>query len=335
VNVPRPCILGVALFAMTACGEADPAMMEADTATGDASGADSAVRPADAGGGDATRDADSTGPDAGPEPDAGGAADTAPVLDGGAGGGVGCAGACLFETSYTIGEGWTRDLMQHGDGCGAGFASIQAGVSNGGAWHGVACDEVTVAANFPGGAGGRGFRHYRDEGTNRNGGGMGISLPSTAREIWYSFRMRNAPGFQFEGGGNPHYTKDLYWRSGGYLVVGHQGGGFGFHVSGHDNYPGAISWNALYGGATADDSWHCLDYYHDMGSGTARVWIDGMLVLDSTSIDYSGFEDFDGFLLGSNQSFVSGGNFYTDYDDLRIDTGLVPGSRLGCRGSGG
>jgi len=256
---------------------------------------------------------------------------------GGPGGGVGCIGTCLFDSSFTTAEGWTSDTQQFGSGCGSGFSGIQQGIGNNGAWHtgDGSCDAVAIAANYSGGAGGRGFRHYRGDGTNNNGGGMSIDLPSQVTEIWYSLWIRFSSGFEWVNG-KPNYTKDLYWHTGnGYLVAGHQGGGWGFDVGGHDNYGGSADWMTLYAGGTADGSWHCLDYYHDIASSTARVWVDGVNTLDSSSINYSGFGSFGYFQLGENQALVSGGDYYTDYDDVRIDTGLPVGSRLGCPGGGG
>lgn len=251
--------------------------------------------------------------------------------------GVGCVGACLFETSFTTAQGWTSDTQQFGTGCGSGFSGIQPGVGNNGAWTTASgsCDEVTTAANYPGGAGGRGFRHYRGNGSDNNGGGMMITLPTGMTEVWYSLRIRFSSGFQWVGG-TPHYTKDLYWHtSSGYLVAGHQGGGWGFDVGGHDNYGGTENWTTLYSSGTADGLWHCLDFYHNIANSTARVWVDGVKVLDKSGVNYTGFSTFTHFQLGENQAIVNGGDYYTDYDDLRIDTGLPAGSRLGCPGSGG
>jgi hypothetical protein len=330
--------LGFLLAASAACGDDDAMVVEDASTPRDGGAVADSGRRADGGARtDAGRDGGSAS-DSGTSVDAG-SGDAAMTGDGGtsSGSGVGCSGACLFETSFTTAEGWTSDETQFGMGCGSGLGGIQTGVSNAGAWRTSAgsCDEVVSAANFPGGAGGRGFRHYRGDGTNNNGGGVNITLPSRVTEIWYSLRIRFSSGFEWSGGGNPNYTKDLYWHSGGFLIAGHQGGGFGFHVGGHDNYGGSVDWTSLYGGATADGTWHCLDYYHDIGSATARVWLDGALVFESTSVNYSGFVDFDYFALGENQAVVSGGDYSTDYDDLRFDTGLPPGSRLGCPRSGG
>jgi hypothetical protein len=66
-------------------------------------------------------------------------------------------------------------------------------------------DQITLAANNPAGGGGRGFRHWRGDGVNVNGGGISINFPGSYSEMWMRFYMRYQAGFQFS---QLYYTKD-------------------------------------------------------------------------------------------------------------------------------
>ena len=51
-------------------------------------------------------------------------------------------------------------------------------------------DRIIAEANYPGGGGGKGFRHYRCDGANCGGGGFMIDLPTGYTELWARFYMR-------------------------------------------------------------------------------------------------------------------------------------------------
>lgn len=265
------------------------------------------------------------------------AVDYAPTVSGGV---CGVDVTCDFDTSFTSGQGWSMDYTQFGTGCGPGFAGVQTGIGNGGAndTDDNSCDGVLLAANFSGGAGGRGFRHWRGDGSNNNnGGGMNLSITAMpglsggATELWVRFYMRHESGMGFVGGGNPNYIKEHYLNvSGTFIIYGHQGGAWGMHSKvGSTNYPGSISWTDLYGGATSDGSWHCHEYYIDRagtGASTIRVWLDGSLVLEETSIDLDSAA-LTGIVVGSNQyELAAGADKATDYDDIAFSTT----EQIGC-----
>jgi hypothetical protein len=86
---------------------------------------------------------------------------------------------------------------------------------------------LLIAANRPGSAG-CGFRHYRGTGSNSNGGGLKITLPSPVTEMWVRQWMKNSYSYS----SNPSYTKEHYWNVGGnFFIFGHQGGAWGLHTS--------------------------------------------------------------------------------------------------------
>jgi hypothetical protein len=254
-------------------------------------------------------------------------------------GGAGCAGSCEGETSFLPAEVGTSDRTGHP--CGTGFSNVQhtpggLRLTN----HGTGatgnrnCDQIVDAANYPEGAGGKGFRHYRGDGQNNNGGGIKFVFARPLADAWVSFRMRYAKGFKWTGNA-PGYTKDLY---GSFTnIFGYQGGGWGFNAGGGRNYPSRKTWSDLMGGSTGDGRFHCFDLHWNFEAKVAQLWINGELVQHLTNVDWRRATDLDHFFI-SNQNHVEGGgttDFYTDYDDFRIDTGLAPGARIGCPGAGG
>ena len=95
--------------------------------------------------------------------------------------------------------------------------------------------------------------------------------------------------------------------------MGYEGGTFGFNLNSAFNASGTATWASLYGGANADGSIHCYDFY---------------------AVPYAAFTGFSGFEWGENQSSVNTVTglppSYTDFDLMRIDNNATPGSRMGC-----
>jgi hypothetical protein len=273
-----------------------------------------------------------------------------------AGGGTGCSGPCFVALTFSTAEVGNFDFTQFqagGSPCnstmtrifksGGGFDGMDNSggtisstlISNGGGQNASGgtqdqgCDVVITAANLD--SNGRGYRHYRGGTVDNNmGGAMSINLPSSLTEIWVSYLFRYASGY----GPTPSYTKDLYWHDGGaFVVMGYQGGAFGFFANG-GAVGGTASWASIYGGANADGSIHCYDFYGNIATTTVKVWIDGTLSFSSTSQSYGSFAHFSDFEYGENQANVSTVTglppSYTDFDHLQIDNNATPGSRLGC-----
>jgi hypothetical protein len=229
----------------------------------------------------------------------------------------------ILSTSFDCPE-WTQTATS-GNPCG-----IADPVERGGDWTGPSgrTDQITLAANNPLGTG-RGFRHWREAGTNQGGGGVRILFPNTT-QIWMRFYMRYSAGFAWENG-HPHYVKDINWNVGlsNFKITGYSNGFFYHYNVNQSPYAhySADSWDTINGGATGDGKFHCFETYIKMdtngSNGEAKLWRDGKLVLTKTGLDHGG-GILSNFLLGSNQSRVLGNGHYTDYDDVAISyTGYI------------
>jgi hypothetical protein len=256
---------------------------------------------------------------------AGGSVGGAAGSTGGGGTGGGSSVPLVFETTFDCAD-WNQS-MGLGD---ANVCAPQDGISGYGGWttNNNSQDEISAAANNPAGAGGKGFRHYRGDGTNNNGGGLSITFPAPVTEMWVRFYMRYSLGFSwtFAPDAHPHYTKDHYINVGGpgAMVFGYQGGAWGLY-DGKTAHPSAMGWYASQGNSyTGDGKFHCYEY-HVKQAGTAgviEIWFDGVQQLTKTGVDL-GNTPWSYFALGSNQNEPIGAgatDYYTDYDDLAIST---------------
>jgi hypothetical protein len=277
-----------------------------------------------------------------------------------------CNGPCLAKVSFTDAEGWTSDHTQIGDSdpkachghpgkAGTGFDGIHTGpgtVSDHGGWdtENHFCDQIIAAANYSGGAGGRGHRHFRGDGSNNNGGGLKIAWGSSLSNLSACSRIRYPTAFRWVTDRNPLYIKD--WNLSlvsPYLIVGYQGGAWGFHVSvGSSNYPANQrrskgDWVALMGGATGDNQFHEFAWYADVATTTLKMWIDDTLVVHYRDVNFRGLTAFAPNMFTSNQREADIDNdgegvgdeagstdSWTDYDDIVVDTGVTNGGKLEC-----
>lgn len=174
--------------------------------------------------------------------------------------------------------------------------------------------------------------HVRKSGSNSNGSGVRIDLGTTVQEIWFSYGTSWAPGYTWSGG-NPSYTKDWDWTAScpNCFIMGHQGGGWGANATGGTNYGGSITWSDIYPGGTSDGSWHCYDYHVSLTTGKLEIWVDGEYSRNTTESFSASFVAF-GSVIVENQA-VSTFDGYTYYDEIRADTGLSTGQRIGCGAS--
>lgn len=190
-------------------------------------------------------------------------------------------------------------------------------------------DQITADANYSGGAGAKGFRHWRGDGTNQNGGGIKFTLPSPLSEGWLRFYMRYQLGFAWTPAGDPLYTKDIYCNVGGnYLIYGIQGGAWGLTDINSPNHAGSVNWVDLMGGNTGDGQWHCHEFHWKKNNPNSEldIWIDGVQTLHSTGLTLNA-SSISEILVGSNQTEVTGAgasDYYTDYDDIAVsDSGYI------------
>lgn len=201
-------------------------------------------------------------------------------------------------------------------------------------------DQITAAANNPLGTGPKGFRHYRGNGQNSNGGGIKVDLPTKVKEVWVRWYMRYQAGFQWS---SMNYTKDLYFNVSGAFPIFTMGfhGTDGFGIAqvnpGSQNLVGSPGWQSTMGGPSADGRWHFYEVHLKVdtngANGVGESWVDGQLSRRDTNLNLgAGGVEF--FVVGSNQCCVANTvDMYTDYDDIAISTtgyiGPIGGSASG------
>jgi hypothetical protein len=215
------------------------------------------------------------------------------------------------------------------------------GILGSGAWTTSAGsqDQIVAAANNPAGTG-KGFRHWRGDGYNNNGGGLRIVLPAAATKMWVRFYMRYQAGFAWQNG-HPGGTKETYWNVGQGARAFYVGFGFGqlrFVANGH-SWDSNYTWDQLNQGSVGDGRWHCIEYFTQVdtngSNGLGKMWVDGVQIINATNVNWNGGPWTD-FHLGSNQETpINGHDFYTDYDDIAISTSGYIGPLTGGATSGG
>lgn len=205
--------------------------------------------------------------------------------------------------------------------------------------------QITAAANYAPGEGGKGIRFWVGSGDEDwLSAPIYIHLPQPKKELWVRYYTRWETGFAWQNG-NPHYEKAWYIRtypSGDpsaipgfaqdYFRVYNQGG------SSSGTYPVAANkgWSYLYPGGTSDGSWYVAEFYIKMNSstgstdGAGRIWLNGTLVAEETAMNWSGassdaLQGFIHLMFRSNQRWVDfTGEKYVDYDDIALYTTTPP-----------
>jgi hypothetical protein len=199
-------------------------------------------------------------------------------------------------------------------------------------------DEIIGPANFSGGIGGKGFRHWRT-GNNGHGGGITCTFTSSTQELWMRFYMRYPLSYTYGGS----YTKDIYGNEGGdYWIYGMQTSHWGLTHAGDPNLGGSIDFADLF-----DGNFHCHEIHvkrGNPGSDILEIWIDDVLDYSASnrSFDTSAMTH---FVLGHNQADAGAGEVYVDYDDIVVSNservgpisgggggGIIRGSMLGGLG---
>ena len=194
---------------------------------------------------------------------------------------------------------------------------------------------ITVAANNPTGAGGKGIRFWVADGSNQQSAPIYIRFPEPQQEVWFRWYERWESGAQWQGGA-PSYTKAFYVRTqtggvsfylgyafgSGYTIY-NQGGGGPPNPQTTDNI-----WQLLHGGPVSDGSWHAFEVQLKMDTGSndgiGRLWINGELIAEETGVSWSGgnsiaIEGFDHLMFKSNQATPTNDReVYIDYDDIVV-----------------
>jgi len=201
--------------------------------------------------------------------------------------------------------------------------------------------QILSAANYSGGEGGLGYRHYRGSndngvqgpGVNDNSGGIYMILTGARANIWLRYYTRWQSGFSWSGG-EPIYTKEFYFFFNNSHVLGFQHT-WGLNTQATGNFLSGWGWQDTMGGTQGDGQWHCIEYHMQQVSGggandVLEIWVDGVERMSINNANLGTGTYAEG-VIGENQAQVvgSGNNdYYTDYDDIIISDS----TRVGCIG---
>src|SRR4030065_1290997 len=154
-------------------------------------------------------------------------------------------------------------------------------------------EQITSAANYPGGNGGSGQRHWQGDGVNNTSGGLRITFGAPQNELWIRWYMRYELGFQW----NPlAHDKILYLDPGPIHAVIPEFYGQEMNIAKNKSPNNQLStggkgWNAIMvnggtdarGNKMSDGQWHLYEIHLRMDThgadGSAEFWVDGGLVL--------------------------------------------------------
>jgi hypothetical protein len=237
----------------------------------------------------------------------------------------------LFNTTYNCAVDTTYPVA-----CGSGVASYGSWTTSNGN-----PEQIVLAANYSLGAGSNGQRHWNGQASgNTNGsGGIAISGFGTQQELYIRWYVRWESGVKLGGDTAPilREHKIVYFVG---SACGNGAGGcywnirassFDFAVAGNPysgtggGWDGAQMFNAS--NASSDGRWirmevHMVNETGGLNNGVAQWWIDGVLVLNHTDIDFNS-TGFDSFVIPENGQFTVANpavDMYEDFDDIAVGT---------------
>ncbi|MCJ7816956.1 MAG: hypothetical protein MUP55_03815 [Candidatus Aenigmarchaeota archaeon] len=228
-------------------------------------------------------------------------------------------------------------------GSAAGFDATLTcdGLERGGRWGtaGGTWDSITAAANYSGGAGGKGFRHWIGDGVNSQGSGIKITFPSSVDEFWLRWYMRYETGFNWQ---SISYQKVWYINIGHpncvcWEPIGWNGTRLALLYNGANTPYGGAGWDTWYAGGaigpsghrTSDGGWHYFEIHLKKevagGDGVYDYWFDGVLADHRTNVVFnSGGASvgvgWDHMVIDNNRYPSNGRDMYNDFDDLAVST---------------
>ncbi|MFZ3066282.1 MAG: hypothetical protein WA277_13480 [Nitrospirota bacterium] len=204
-------------------------------------------------------------------------------------------------------------------------------------------EQITAAANYSGGGGGKGQRHWLGDGVNNTSGGMSASFLSSQTEIWVRWYMRYEQGFEW----NPYLMnqKILYFDPVSFprLIVEYYGQDKVqiYSYASSQGYPSAEGngWNTMManggtdarGNKTSDGQWHLWEFHVKIDTngtdGILELWIDNNMVINVTNANLA-TAPLTTLLIGSNGFTPGNGRcMFVDYDDIAIsNTGPIGGN---------
>lgn len=192
-------------------------------------------------------------------------------------------------------------------------------------------EQITSSANYSGGGGGRGQRHWEGDGSNENSGGLAVEFNSAQKNLWIRWYMRYQSGFSWD---YLNYDKILYIHTGvtnnAAIIEFAYGNSFSIYAqdAGGHNYMDT-GWEKIMGGSRGDGKWHCYEIHLKMdtngSNGVAELWVDGNKSGSKSNVNFGANSGWEWFLIGSNQATPNnGGCRYVDFDDIAVsNTGYI------------
>ena len=188
-------------------------------------------------------------------------------------------------------------------------------------------EQITSAANNPGGPGGKGQRQWSGDGTNDNSGSTVVNFNAPQKELWIRWYMRYQAGFKWT---TLQYDKILYldnttvpeflgWDS--VNVYTAPSGNVASTTGGWDTVMKNGAIDPATGHRTSDGQWHYYEVHlkNNGSAGVAEFWVDGVRHLSANNVSYG--TDFNHVIIGENQNSPNnGGCSYVDFDDIAIST---------------
>lgn len=235
----------------------------------------------------------------------------------------------IFDSTFNCAD-WTQshDAVDNGTpDCSDDPPSF--GFQKWGNWYVGSFDQIFATANFSGGGGSKGFRHYISDGFDNNGGGIRIDVPTAGQtELYLTWYIRYKAGATWAGaGGNPQFIKMLYFNVGASPAnaIGiTSAGGFGttqfFPVSRNVPDTGLTSWTSVFGNPS-DGLFHCLQVHlktdTNGSDGIFQMKADGTTVADVSDVNYGGASFTEAGTDNQNDP-ANGAEVWADYDDVSM-----------------
>jgi hypothetical protein len=202
-------------------------------------------------------------------------------------------------------------------------------------------EQITSSANYSGGNGGKGQRHWLGDGKNNSSGGTVIAFSSGQTELWIRLYIRFQSGFTWDLAEASAF-KMLYLHSTNhgvgfapiYLPLGTDN--FSVYTAfGSDAHVGCSDcmWTTY---SISDGGWFYFEIHIKSetvadNDGIMEVWFAPAdetpdKIVDLTNVDYGLFGDtLTGITIGSNADSPNNGEcYYVDYDDLAIYSQSLP-----------
>ncbi|MFZ3091179.1 MAG: heparin lyase I family protein [Nitrospirota bacterium] len=191
-------------------------------------------------------------------------------------------------------------------------------------------EQITSAANYPGGGGGKGQRHWIGDGVNNVSGGLSASFTSPQKEIWMRWYMRYESGFKWNVLNN---QKIIYFDPLNYTrLIIHYYGMDKIRVYSYAAKAGYVStngtgWNSMMGGSASDGKWHLWEIHIKMDTngkdGVVELWTDGKHMINERTANLGGASGaiLSYVAIGENGFKPDNGRcMYVDYDDIVISS---------------